>query len=635
VLENPGTARRRHFHPGWWLLMLAPLCCWTAAAQTSPRCEHHTPQRQVFFGDLHVHTGLSHDAATQGTVASPWDAYRFAMGQEVGIPPYKDGKPLRTVQLRRPLDFAAVTDHAELLGEVRICTVPGMAGHNSVPCLLFRHLPRISFFVTNLTTSQGRRHRFCKEGGRRCLEAAMVPWQETIEAAQHAQDRSPACRFTSLIGYEWTGNSNDGNIHRNVIFNDSPVPSLPLSFIEASTAEALWEGLARGCAQAGDHCQALVIPHNSNLSIGEMFRIPANADADYARRRSHFEPLVEVLQHKGSSECFAGAWQGIANDELCAFEQLPYPTFTAKFRGGDEQPSPHGGFLREVLREGLRWQNRLGANPLQLGFIGSTDTHLGTPGLVAEKDYPGHGGAGLPADPKQAQRLNDDLEFNPGGLAAVWAEENSRQSIFAALRRRESYATSGPRISLRLFGGWDYAPSLCGEADLARQGYAGGVPMGGDLSAPPDGQKRPRMLVAAWQDAAGRPLERIQIIKGWVDDQGQSREKVVDVIGSPGASVNPRSCEESPGGAPFLCTVWEDQDFVPDQPAYYYARALENPSCRWSAWVCAAAGVDCSQSSSAQNLAEGLKHCCRADHRPVIRERALSSPIWYQPIAGN
>ena len=250
--------------------------------------------------------------------------------------------------------------------------------------------------------------------------------------------------------------ANLANLHRNILFKNKQVPALPLSFVDTPSAPLLWDALDRECVNAGTGCEVLVIPHNSNLSDGYMFSLARDDGkpitvAD-AKQRARLERLVEVMQHKGSSECYYDPLNSA--DELCAFEQLPYSSFSDKFIGKilpfvSKAPQPNGGFIREVLRDGLEQEQRLGVNPFKLGFIASSDTHIGAPGAVAEKGFLGHGGAGVPVGDTVPEGLPDDLEFNPGGLAAVWAEENSRSSLFEAMQRRETYGTSGPRISLR------------------------------------------------------------------------------------------------------------------------------------------------------------------------------------------
>ncbi|WP_101760468.1 DUF3604 domain-containing protein [Oceanicoccus sp. KOV_DT_Chl] len=606
-------------------------------------CTDRTPLRRAFFGDTHVHTKYSLDASTQDTRTTPAQAYQFAKGEKIGIQPWSDdGQPLRYLQLARPLDFAMVTDHAELMGEVSICNTPGLDGYGSWQCMIYRNFPRVGYYLFNATAmSMKTRLGFCGDDGQICIQAASMPWQEMQQAATDAYDQSENCEFTSFVAFEWTGvsSSSDGaqNRHRNVIFRNDAVPSLPINSVETPAAHQLWDSLDEQCIDAGTGCDVIVIPHNSNLSDGSMFtgmRGDQPITATDARQTARFETLVEVMQHKGSSECFFGAYAGVPEDELCAFEQLPYNNFSGQsFESQREIPRPEGDFLREVLRDGLRYQQKLGVNPFKWGFIGSTDTHLGAPGATAEDNFLGHGGAGEPAS-ESVNVLPDALEFNPGGLAVLWAEQNTRDSLFAAMRRREAFGTSGPRMTVRFFGGWDYPQNLCEQADFVEQGYAGGVPMGGDLTLAANAQMAaPRFAVQASKDpgdinGSGTPLQRIQIIKGWVDAKGVSQEAIYEVAGNPdnGAAVNLSSCETRGSGYQQLCTVWQDPAFNAEENAWYYARVVENPTCRWSQKICAGNGVDC---SNPKTITDGLEACCSEEHRPVIQERAWTSPIWY------
>jgi hypothetical protein len=573
----------------------------------------------------------------------PADAYRFARGETLGIQPYDaDGRARRSVRLSRPLDFAAVTDHAELLGEVEICRTPGLTGYDSIVCRIYRRWPRLAFFLMNSRSTyvpDPTRYSFCGEDGSVCTNAARTPWHAIIAAAEGAYDRSPDCRFTTFIGYEWTGGPGSNNIHRNMIFRDEHVPELPVSYFEAPSPQRLWDALDAGCRSAGSGCDVVVIPHNSNLSGGIMFETAKDdgspMDATSARRRALFEPLVEVIQHKGDSECFPDAG---GTDELCEFEKLPYNNFRAKYVPllGDK-PHP-ASTIRYALGEGLRQEALTGANPFRFGLIGSTDTHLGTPGDVDERTFAGHGGAGVPAMYEIPPGLPDNLEFNPGGLAVLWAEENTRESLFAAMRRREAYATSGPRIVARFFGGWDLDDLTCADRDLAAKGYALGVPMGGVLPTPPAAAAVPSFVVSALADAggpdgSGAPLERLQIVKGWLDDDGHPRESVLTIAGSPdddASADTAADCDAVAPGVPSLCRVWTDETFDAARPSFYYARILEVPTCRWSQRICNERGVDCERPST---ITAGLEPCCAPEHRRTIRERAWTSPIWYSPAA--
>ncbi|MBK9467342.1 MAG: DUF3604 domain-containing protein [Gammaproteobacteria bacterium] len=615
-----------HRRAGWaWrrqlvaALLLAASC--GAPAQEAGGCPDYNPLRNVYTGDLHVHTALSLDAATQDTRARPADAYRFARGEPLAVQPYDDdGRALRELRLARALDFAAVTDHAELLGEVSLCQTPGSATHDSWQCLLYRHVPRAAYYLFNFTASRNRRLGNCGEDGAVCREAAAGPWSEIRQAAADALDASGQCRFTSFVAYEWTGTrgGNAGNMHRNVIFRGDVVPRLPISFVDTGSPEKLWEMLDSECRAGLPGCEVLAIPHNSNLSGGYMFdglRVEGTPyTAADAALRARSEPLFEIVQHKGASECYAGSSAGIAADEYCGFEQLPYDAFAGQnFESRRQAPGPETGFFREILRDGLRLEKTLGTDPYRMGVIGSTDTHLGAAGGVSEADFIGHGGAGVPARDGVPQGLPDSPEFGPGGLAMIWAEQNTREALFAAMQRRETYATSGTRPQLRFFGGWDFPADFCASAQMVREAYARGVPMGGELERAAGSVAAPVFVVAALRDPLeGSPLQQLQLVKGWVDAQGESRERVVTL-----ASAD--------AGADSLCAVWRDPAYEPGDSAWYYVRLLEMPTPRWSARICAANKVDCADPGS---IGEGLEVCCSPEHRDSIQERAWSSPIW-------
>jgi hypothetical protein len=415
------------------------------------------------------------------------------------------------------------------------------------------------------------------------------------------------------------------------------VPHLPISFVESKNAPTLYRQLESECADQGRGCAALVIPHNSNISLGLMFQEVLPSGQEITRRdaelRARYETLVEIVQHKGASECYFGPQPIMARDELCDFEQLPWNSFSGNTFASQSRPiDARAGMLREVLHRGLQQQAKLGVNPFKFGFIGSTDTHRSLGGGVAEYDYPGHGGAGNAGVAIDAKGLPDEWEFNPGGLAVLYAEENSREALFAAMQRREAYATSGPRIKLRLFAGADVPADLCRQADFVQQGYDRGVPMGGDLVGL---DRAPRFAVSALKDAGienhpGTDLQRVQIIKGWIDAQGKSQQKIYEVAGDPGnaATVDIASCETRGEGFKSLCTVWQDPAFDPQQAAFYYARVLENPSCRWSTRICNAQQVDCSKPDA---LDADSAICCSEQLKKTVQERAWTSPVWYTP----
>jgi hypothetical protein len=611
-------------------------------------CADRSAVRNPYFGDLHIHTKYSLDASTQGTAVGPHDAYRFALGERMPVQPYDaNGNGLRSTQIVRPLDFAAVTDHSEFFGETEICTHPEYPGYNLPECQFYRSRPNEAFLAFNAqlaepgepNASGGKsvpRFAYCGPNGQDCLDAAKTPWADIQRAAVAFNDTSDACRFTTFVGYEWTGSPQSNNWHRNVIFRTETVPALPISYMDAAAPEYLWRGLAAQCLTE-DGCDVLTIPHNSNLANGIMFQTMQDNglpfDAAYNAERQENEPLAEVVQHKGQSECLSSG--ASVEDELCGFEILPYNNLAGD-RLQNSNPPKEQDFLRQALKEGLLQEQDTGVNPFKYGMIGSTDSHIGAAGGVAEDRFVGHGGAGQPNRDTLPPALVDLVEYNPGGLAVLWSEQNTRDSLYAAMRRREAYGTSGPRMVVRFFGGYDVQPDLCAYLDFAAQGYKSGVPMGGTLASPAPVGKRPRFAVSALRDAAGSgepsaALQRIQIVKGWVDAAGAKHEAVHDVAGDAnnGASVNEATCETSGSGFASLCTVWEDTEFDPAQRAFYYARVVQNPTCRWSAYQCNASGH--TPASCPLPSGDPWADCCDTKYPRSIQERAWTSPIWYSP----
>ena len=483
------------------LLATQPATAFERTEQRVP-CQASDPLRRPFFGDTHVHTSFSFDAMGQGVRTTPRDAYRFARGEAIGVPPYVDGKPVNRAQLRRPLDFAVVTDHSDLLGEAQICQRPDMDGYNSLVCTMVRRWPRLGYAMVNghiYSTTNPQRYSFCGEDGRHCLAAAREPWEETQLAAEEAYDRTSRCSFTTFIGYEWTGMPEGYNLHRNIIFRNSATQKAPTTYLETPTAEGLWRALRDECLDAPGRCDAIAIPHNSNVSNGLMFRT-ANSDGTVmtsadAQLRARLETLVEVTQHKGDSECAPNA-----TDELCNYETVPWNRMMDMPRPSLWGDLPSSSFVRGALASGLSELQRIGTNPFKLGLIGSTDTHLSAPGLVDEDQHRGHA-AGLVLAALGIPDYPDQPRFNPGGLAVLWAEENSRDSLFAAMRRREAYGTSGPRIVVRFFGGWSFPAEMCQSPEFAATGYALGVPMGSDLG--PRVTESPVFALSALRDAGG------------------------------------------------------------------------------------------------------------------------------------
>ena len=637
-------------------------------------CDEKNPLRQPFFGDLHVHTRYSFDSYISSQRNDPWDAYRYAKGHPITLP-NADAEQTVVVQIERPLDFAVVTDHGEFLGEMNLCTGEGGSWARWSPlCLLTRsNIIYLQFLAADMWQKSGvsdpsqqkKRPSVCRYPGADCPASLAEFWGRIQQAAEDHYDRTSKCGFTTFVGYEYTDAPYFKNLHRNVIFRNDAVLVTPITSYETGTRNvpALWEGLRRDCIDGDARCDVLAIPHNSNLSGGWMF--PDPEDPDEARDRDFFEPLVELVQHKASSECRFDRVLGRGldtQDELCTFEQNRTDSLASLGVVFGEMRAPEGrpvsldefgrrNMVRNVLKDGLVLQQRLGTNPFRLGFIGSTDTHSATPGATAEDSYRGHLGrrdAGY-------RNVQDHFEDNPGGLAVVWAEENSRDSIFEAMRRRETYATSGTRPVVRFFGGFGIEAAACSRKDRIAHGYAAGVPMGGELSERTEGEPLRFMVLAAKDPGtlqqSGVDLQRIQIIKGWVDSKGGTHEEVFDVVGgSPDSvGVNPDTCEPFGSGHKELCTVWEDPRFDADQSAFYYARVLENPSCRWSTLQCQAAGVnpfsqDCvaeaeaadDQAREGSAIGSVYRRCCWDEeeqpfYSPVIQERAWTSPIWYEP----
>ncbi len=615
-----------------------------SAAHERSACADRSPARNLYWGDLHVHTSYSFDAWTVDVRTRPDDAYAFATGEPVALPPLDAaGRGTRTVRLERPLDFAAVTEHSELLGEVRLCTAEDSSLRDTATCVAYRGEQGLRALSQAVIGSPPvRQPDLCGEDGSRCAAAVSTVWQEIQAAAERWNDRSEACRFTTFVAYEYTGAPGGSNLHRNVVFRNTHVPQ-PISYVEEPTPLGLWRALRRECLEAGDGCDVLAIPHNSNWSNGRMFQIEyPGADtladqADQARLRASLEPLVEIFQHKGDSECRNGM-SGVlgAADELCDWEKLRPPSVPVEDCGDGVGAGAMGrrgclsrlDWIRNVLAAGVAEQQRLGVNPYKLGIIASTDTHNGTPGLVDETDFQGHFGA---ADDTPEARLAlsswlpGDVRNNPGGLVAVWAEENSREAIFEALRRRETYGTSGPRIAVRFFGGWELPTDLCETGDFVARADAAGVPMGGDLPAAA-GAGAPRFAVSALRDPgsathAGGLLQRVQIVKAWADEEGL-HQAVYDVAGSRdnGADVDLGTCEPRGPGLAAACGVWSDPDFDPTRGAVYYARVVENPSCRYSTRQCLAIPE-----------AERPPACSDPTVPRTIQERAWTSPIWYTP----
>ncbi len=623
-------------------------------------CLANNSLNNAYFGDLHVHTSYSTDGYGWGVRLTPDDAYRYAFGEQVLLSPVDEttGKGTRPVKIGRPLDFAAVTDHAEGLSETRLCTTKGSHLYATESCEVFRaRLKGVDVSLSSLfhilTPFPSRDTEMCGEDGEICAQLDRGVYGEIIAAAAKWNDNSENCERTTFIGYEYSSVRLGSNMHRNVIFKNNTVPPNPISYAEAPRAWVLWDYLNKDCLQSGTECDVLAIPHNSNISNGRMFAVDyPGADSKQEQKaraalRIKVEPIVEIMQHKGDSECRNGLTDVLgAEDELCNFEKFVDMTTEIRFGevvtdvcsdGSLADITPHMGpdclsrlsYVRDVLTEGLKEEERIGVNPYKFGIAASTDTHNALAGGVDEKAWPGHLGRADDTTQKRTAWVGDmgNTSNNPGGLIGVWAPENSRDALFEAMKKKEVFGTSGPRILPRFFGGWEFEPSICESNNLIEQAYQQGVAMGGDL--PQKSATAPVFVASAMADAgaensSGTPLQRLQIIKGWVGDNGISHQQVFDVAGDAnnGASVDLDSCEQSGAGFVQLCGVWQDPEFDAAKRAVYYMRAVENPSCRYSAWQC-----------SQLPESERPESCSRPEVRRAIQERAWSSPIWYTPTS--
>ena len=584
------------------------------------RTAEFNAERNAYFGDLHVHTMYSFDAFIFGTTSSPSDAYNFAKGGTIRHPAGFDMK------LDVPLDFYGVSDHAFYLGVLR-----EMANPNSA---ISKH--EVAEGMATLGDAAERSRKFNQIlrflGSARSREIndpaiGKTAWDDIVATANRHNDPG---NFTAFIAYEYTTTATDGgNLHRNVIFRDDVAPEMPFSRLDSRNPEDLWAWMDSNRA-AG--IESLAIPHNSNGSNGNMFMLTDWSgnplDSAYADQRMRNEPLVEITQVKGTSDTHPAL---SPNDEWADFEIMP-------FQIASTRPSkPGGSYVREAYLNGISLQEEQGINPFKLGVIGSSDTHNATYAgdeddywsKVGLRDSDGvkRGAVPLPEPGADGERYAD-VYFNTwgaSGLAGVWAEENTRESIYDSFRRKETFGTSGPRMKVRFFAGYDL-PAI-DDSELVGKAYTGGVAMGSDLIGAANQQ--PSFIAWVARDPNSAPLQRLQIIKGWIED-GRPQELVYDVACSDGgvvdansyrcpdngAQVNLSDCRISAGlGAAELRARWQDPDYDPSQNAFYYVRAMENPSCRWSTWDAVRAGVE-----------------PRADMPTTIQERVWSSPIWITPI---
>ena len=589
--------------------------------------------KQVFFGDLHLHSNISADAQSMGNLLlTSADAYRFARGEQVMA---SNGLPAR---LKRPLDFLAVTDHAEFLGIYRMfnlqdprlmATALGRAWKNKYgesitketmeqgPIVEGNANPIVEF-VTSINHPDPQRDAYPT-----ALKSAI--WSDVARTAD--EFNNPGI-FTAFSAYEWTAMYAGNNLHRCVILKDDADTVsqwIPYSAQSSSNPEDLWAALLEYEETTGG--EALSIPHNGNLSNGLMWdNVTYDGDAinnDYAERRMRWEPIAEVTQIKGDSETHPTL---SPDDPFADFERWDEFNISNTIRTTPDMYP--GSYARSALKRGLELERSAGANPYAFGMIGSTDDHTSL--ATAEEDnFFGkfaNSEPGVRTGDSRMAGLNADWELGASGLAAVWAPQNTREDLFASMKRREVYATTGSRIVLRFFGGWNYAPDSVHSPYFETIGYRDGVPMGGELTPESDGA--PTFMVQAMKDPDAANLDQVQIIKGWIDEQGETHEQIFYVALSDNRSVDPETGLPEPVGSTvdlenvnFTNTIgavqlnaqWTDPDFDAAQAAFYYARAIEIPRPRWSEHDRKAFGLDF------------------VDAPKTVQDRAYSSPIWYRP----
>ena len=565
--------------------------------------------KNAYFGDLHVHTRYSFDAFLFGTATSPDDAYRYAKGETI---PHAAGFDLR---IDSPLDFYAVTDHAFYLGMFWAWAQPDhpdAANPDVRKCAHANTVDERAYAFRNCFDTLG-------EHGRR--EDSLTAWRDIQAAAERHNDPGT---FTTFVGYEYTS-SNPGNLHRNVFFRGSEAPVLPFSRLDSLNPEDLWAWMD---VQRAAGMDAIAIPHNPNGSDGGMFDSATfegePLSAAYADLRMRNEPLVEITQVKGTSDTHPFL---SPDDEWADFEIFPFQVASWS------KSQPRGSYVREAWMNGLAMEASDGFNPYRFGIVGASDTH-NSGERFGEDEFVGKVGVldGGAADLRGSVPVEEDgfretyfRYWGASGLAGAWAPENTREAIFAAFRRKETFATSGPRIKVRFLAGY-FDDDLADAPDLLTRAAAEGVVQGGDLAL--EGDAAPAFLAWAVGDPDGTALQRLQIVKGW-EEEGRTHEKVFDVACSDGlavdaetqrcpdngATVDIEDCSVSAGlGAAELRALWRDPEFDRDARAFYYVRVLENPTCRWSTWDAIRAGTT-----------------PRLDLPTTIQERAWSSPIWMAP----
>jgi len=567
------------------------------------------PLKNVYFGDLHGHSDLSFDAYIFGNRLSLDQSYRIAKGEAV------KNSIGELMQLTRPLDFAAMTDHAETFGMHEGCVDPEITSGTKDLCRRLEN-PDLKFFFELREQAEVRppisRIDESMQNKTKAHHFADNTWKEIVEIAE--QHNEPG-RFTTFAAYEYSPPLPDsGKLHRNVIFKNNQVPKHAISMFDALTEIDLWAELTSHCQAP---CKFLTIPHNPNRSWGLAFA-GQTMDGDLYTiddwsQRDKVEPLVEMFQIKGNSECSVGFG---TTDEECNFEQF-LPLCEKGETTGCIHPT---SMARDGLKKGIELENNIGFNPLDFGMIGSTDTHNSNPGDTEEWDFRGSSGV-MSAPAKKRLKENRNMQYNPGGLAAIWAIENTREALFDAMLRKEVYATSGTRIKLRFFGSFEFDQDLLKTEKALQIAYSKGVPMGSKLES---SNNIPSFFIWAKRDPIDAPLEKIQIIKGWTEN-GDIHEKVMDIACSNGpvneetgfckkteAVVDLNNCSISENiGSEEIKIQWSDLNYNQNQNAFYYIRVIQNPTCRWSTYDSLRIGKE-----APKNFAS------------TVNEMAWSSPIW-------
>lgn len=605
-----------------------------AVMASSVNAPAQSTETNLYWGDTHLHTYNSPDAfLMQNRSVSPDDAYRFAKGEPI-VHPYSKV----VIRLHTPLDFLVVSDHAEAIGAVRKVFEGDARIADTAFGRLILSAAKVgreaqAFDTLIAATNQPRRHGQVLPGDaatkvvrERIHEVGLDVWRETIDAA--LRHNAPGT-FTSFLGWEWTSAPDGANLHRVVFVREDPSIGsefYPYSAIQSTAPEDLWAWLEATAEKTGAHF--ISIPHNSNLSKGVMFNENDSEGrpitAEYARTRMKWEPIVEITQVKGDSETHT---QLSPTDEFADYETYGFVLEAGSVT--EDTDAKAGSYVRSALRRGLEIEGKTGVNPYKFGVVGSTDSHTGA-STTEEDNFWGKFGIGSTPETKNDVVLTGATGADMGaqGLAAVWATENTRGSLFDAFRRKEVYGTTGPRIRVRFFGGWSYKNKDADSGNLATIGYRKGVPMGGDLTSAPAG-KSPSFLIHAAKDPRGANLDRVQVVKGWIDSDGMSHEKVYDValsdgrvaqggkVPSVGNTVNLKTAAYTNSiGDAQLATVWSDPDFDASQRSFYYLRVLQIPTPRHTLYDAVATQQD---------------H--PAERPATLQERAYTSPIWYTPAS--